>query len=56
MINKKTTNFIFYIQNNDGHIFRIMMDMTDFIKGKGPIKSTQDIITSAKRIRQVIII
>ncbi|XP_023336052.1 catenin alpha-2, partial [Eurytemora carolleeae] len=31
---------------------RIMMDMTDFIKGKGPIKSTQDIITSAKKISE----
>jgi len=32
------------------HMCRIMTDMTDFIKGKGPIKCTQDIITSAKKI------
>ena len=27
------------------------MDMTDFIKGRGPIKTTQDIINAAKKIR-----
>jgi len=32
------------------HMCRIMTDMTDFIKGRGPIKCTEDIITSAKKI------
>ena len=34
------------------HMCRIMMDMADFIKGRGPLKTTQDVIEAAQAISE----
>ena len=36
------------------HMCSIMTDMTDFIKGRGKLKTTTDIIDSARKIRSVL--
>ena len=36
------------------HMCSIMTDMTDFIKGRGKLKTTTDIIDSARKIRWVV--
>ena len=36
------------------HMCSIMTDMTDFIKGRGKLKTTTDIIDSARKIRLVV--
>ena len=57
---KKICNFPFQVSkwedsNNDivvlaKHMCTIMTDMTDFIKGRGKIKTTEDVINSAQEI------
>merc|ERR1719431_2061543 len=34
------------------HMCMIMMEMTDFTRGKGPLKTTMDVITAAKKISE----
>ena len=34
------------------HMCTIMMDMTDFARGKGPLKTTMDVINAAKKISE----
>ena len=34
------------------HMCMIMMEMTDFTRGRGPLKTTMDVINAAKRISE----
>ena len=34
------------------HMCMIMMEMTDFTRGRGPLKTTMDVISAAKRISE----
>ena len=34
------------------HMCMIMMEMTDFTRGKGPLKTTMDVINAAKKISE----
>ncbi|MCL4144622.1 UNVERIFIED_CONTAM: hypothetical protein GTU68_026309, partial [Idotea baltica] len=34
------------------HMCMIMMEMTDFTRGRGPLKTTMDVISAAKKISE----